>query len=171
MISTKIRVSSFMLSIGSPVFKSMLGPHFKEGHMLASSSTIELPLPEDDAEPLKTICQVTHLRNNEVPSSVAIRMLLDIAALVDKYACAEAMRHAGQHWISQLLSETDSAFMSQLLIAAYHFKLAELFKQINVNLVMRSETKVGEISTVYPPILDKVFGELRSFAQASRTKV
>ena len=98
-------------------------------------------------------------------------MLLDIAALVDKYACAEATRHAGQHWISQLLSETDSAFMSQLLIAAYYFKLAELFKQISVNLVMRSETQIGEISTVYPPILDKVFGELRSFAQASRIKI
>ncbi|KAK0267395.1 hypothetical protein LTR35_016344 [Friedmanniomyces endolithicus] len=59
-----LRVSSHIMSHGSPVFKALLAPKFKEGTTLATSSTVQVPLPEDHPEYMEVLCKIFHLRND-----------------------------------------------------------------------------------------------------------
>lgn len=50
----KMRVSSVILSMASPVSKALLGPHFREGQRLRNgTSPIEILLPDDSSESLQ----------------------------------------------------------------------------------------------------------------------
>lgn len=46
----RLRTSSHVLPLGSSVFVAMLGPHFKEGRALAEKGSVEILLPDDDAQ-------------------------------------------------------------------------------------------------------------------------
>lgn len=102
----KIHVSSHLLSYSSPVFKSMLDPHFKEGMTLATSSSVEIPLPDDDFRAMTTLCRVLHLRTATVESKPDAEHILAISTLVDKYDCAEAVAPIAQCWIGEHLNRS-----------------------------------------------------------------
>lgn len=101
--SNKIRVCSYLLSPGSPVFKSMLDPHFKEGTTLATSSSVEIPLPEDNFEAMTTLCRILHQRYAALESKPDPKNILAISTLVDKYDCAEAVAPIAQCWVGEYL--------------------------------------------------------------------
>jgi hypothetical protein len=50
----RLRVSPVFLVHTSPVFKALLGFHFKEGNALAASSSVEIPMPDDDSAAMKS---------------------------------------------------------------------------------------------------------------------
>ena len=53
-----LQVSSKVLSLASPVFKAMFGPHFAEGQGQASSTKIRrVKLHDDDVEAMKILCK------------------------------------------------------------------------------------------------------------------
>ncbi|KAF5677030.1 hypothetical protein FHETE_1932 [Fusarium heterosporum] len=59
---TRVRIDSAIMRRASPVFRTMLGPKFREGHDLANSGgvPVEIALPEDDAEVFGWISRVLH---------------------------------------------------------------------------------------------------------------
>ena len=53
-----LQVSSKVLSVASPVFKAMFGPHFAEGQGQASSmKPRRIKLHDDDVEAMKVLCK------------------------------------------------------------------------------------------------------------------
>lgn len=61
---TTLRVSAAVLGLGSPVFKAMFKPHFKEGTDLfdqLSGVPLLIKLPEDDPLAMEVICTIMHL--------------------------------------------------------------------------------------------------------------
>jgi hypothetical protein len=53
---SRITASSYVLSAVSPVFKTMLGPNFREGTTLAAFGSVELDLEDDDSQMMTLIC-------------------------------------------------------------------------------------------------------------------
>ena len=89
----RMLVSSYMLSHASPVFKAMLSPKYQEETELnnSSTSTLEVALPDDDPESISLMCHILHTRNNSVPNYLKLSKILDLARVVDKYDCCEAL--------------------------------------------------------------------------------
>lgn len=135
---------SQILTLSSPVFKSMLGPSFKEGHTLAAASTIELSLPEDDPRAMAILCHILHLRNHNVSLYPSAKQVLDVAQLADKYDCTEAAMLSAHCWITGLLDHptTDTKTRCTLLLAAYYFQHSVLLKKIAYQLITRSTMEI-----------------------------
>lgn len=118
----------------------MLGPHFKEGHTLAATSSIELPLPEDDPEAMLTLCRVLHFHNKETVLLFDVNHILGVAVLADKYDCTEAMMPSVACWVYENL-KLDTIHKTErqtLLLAAHYVKSTRLYATIGHELVMKS---------------------------------
>lgn len=83
----------------SAVFKRMLFGEFAEAARVSKESPGRIPLPDDDPEALKLLCEVIHFSRN-VPQTVDIPELLDFAVIVDKYDAADVVRHSSIVWVS-----------------------------------------------------------------------
>ncbi|KAF2209640.1 hypothetical protein CERZMDRAFT_100423 [Cercospora zeae-maydis SCOH1-5] len=138
--STEIIVSSVVLSLASPVFKVMLGPHFKEGATLASGEKLELPLPDDDAQAMLTICQVIHMRAVSCSPPTA-KQLLNIALLADKYDCRLALSYAMGEWIQIARVTFSNQDRLDLFKVAYLMEYPKDFAEFGRLLVLNSPPK------------------------------
>jgi hypothetical protein len=67
--NVRLRIHSQCLRCASKVFGAVFGPHWSEGQGLSKESPREVPLVEDDADALRTICCVIHYRNDNVPQA------------------------------------------------------------------------------------------------------
>ncbi|KAK3661914.1 hypothetical protein LTR22_007288 [Elasticomyces elasticus] len=127
--SLELRVSSVVLSMVSPVFKTMLGPHFAEGQALRRQSA-GLPhvitLPDDDAQLMKVLCLVSHhqARGVQAPSDEASKAMfvIELVALADKYDCMEILKYPAASCMTavdpELLNRT-----TRMMCAEAAFKL------------------------------------------------
>ncbi|EME41938.1 hypothetical protein DOTSEDRAFT_27044 [Dothistroma septosporum NZE10] len=89
----RLRVSSHMLSTASPVFKALLGPHFREGAQSRSStSPVEIPLPDDISELLSYLCNLLHAKHLPAFDALNADKLYELALTVDKYDCSSTLR-------------------------------------------------------------------------------
>ncbi|KAK5726159.1 hypothetical protein LTR17_012974 [Elasticomyces elasticus] len=87
----RIKVSAALLSIASPVFKAMLGPHFLEAQVQRSpENPQDIHLPEDDPEAMETLSKLVHFGTPH-DSSVGPGSLRKVAVLADKYDCTYAI--------------------------------------------------------------------------------
>lgn len=62
----KLLVSSKVLSVASPVFQKLFGPHFAEGSQVSSTRPGSVLLSEDNAEALVALCQILHYQFHKV---------------------------------------------------------------------------------------------------------
>lgn len=141
----KIHVASHILSLGSSVFNSMLAPRFKEGTTLATSSAVEVPLPDDDPQATSTLCQILHLRNEKIPRKPDAAHILEVAKLADKYDCTEAIKPTADTWISQYLDTPNCSTIYTLLVAAYYLQHAQCLQQLSSKLVLNSKEPVNAL--------------------------
>lgn len=159
---TKIRVQSVALTMGSRVFKAMLGPHFLEGCSREFNGmegySKEIVLPDDDVEGMKIVCNVLHHRNNEIPPYLDGERLLEVAVIADKYDCFEALRFVSafwfvswERWASERWTPEDGVFG---MTAAYIFNNEVGFRCITNDLIRRH--KGSFLSLLTPEILDHV---------------
>ncbi|KAM0720445.1 hypothetical protein Q7P37_004581 [Cladosporium fusiforme] len=102
----KLRAHSAFISLGSPVLKVMLGPHFKEGAALRTNSEVVIPLPDDDPDAMKFLLFAMHMRWYDVKGvyADAASAAVDIAITVDKYDCAESMKMKLGGFVSSLIN-------------------------------------------------------------------
>ncbi|KAK5128363.1 hypothetical protein LTR85_003031 [Meristemomyces frigidus] len=142
----ELRVSSRILTLTSPVFKAMLGPHFAEGQALRNA-TKETPktisLPDDNAADMQLLCFVLHPTNINVPEAVSVGHVRAFAELVDKYGCAGAVKYTTSVWLSVLEEERDNLLVLQypeeLLPASYYLDNPRYFSRFTNILARRSE--------------------------------
>ena len=100
----RIRASSKVLSLASPVFAALLSPRFAEGHSLTAEKGLapqEISLPEDNPKAMAWICQVLHFRKR-VTEDVSFLLIREIALLCDKYDISQALGPWSELWMQQL---------------------------------------------------------------------
>ncbi|KAH0555722.1 hypothetical protein GP486_006333 [Trichoglossum hirsutum] len=103
-------VSSPHLRLASPVFRTLLQQHARKG----GPQRTTIPIHNDDPRALLTLLYILHLRMQKVPDSVSLDSLAKMAALVDKYNCAEAIAPFSRMWIDKLKSERPDTFSDAL---------------------------------------------------------
>ena len=97
----RIKVSSSILSLVSPVFKAMFSSPFVEGRASSSENPKEVDLPDDDANAMVWLCHGLHCVDLSTEAKVPIRILEHLALLVDKYDCVGAISAWGHIWLRQ----------------------------------------------------------------------
>lgn len=104
--NTRLQVHSHVLSDASPVFASMMGPHFLEGHKLraANGQPVEIALPDDDAEAITPIFRALH-RHGGLLKEPSLKEMREITKLVDKYLLKEGALLIGDFWTTKYTEE------------------------------------------------------------------
>ena len=121
-----IRASSKVLSLASPVFARMLGPHFAEGQSLLEKGSLEnsavfpteVILPDDDPGAMILFCDTIHFRKHATPD-IAFPILAKMASLSDKYDASLALSSASVVWLSNFTDskEGESCLVKMLWIS------------------------------------------------------
>ena len=135
---TGFQVSSKALSLASPVFKTLFGPNFAEGQFLTNNINARLvELHDDDPETLAIMCTLIH--HGPVPTSpIGIEKLENVAVVVDKYDCVQAMRCWAKLEIMAVRQNTQEP--CRLLWPAYVFEEARFFNNLTKFLVLHLPT-------------------------------
>ena len=136
---TELRVHSLCMRTASKVFDAMFGPHFSEGRPSNGDLPKEIPMPDDNATAMTTICNVIHHRNALLPDVLEPSKLAEIAEAADKYDCVLALKYVMIQWLDhQLLDFKTSAFflnVGSLLMAAYVFDNSGAFRRVTQKLI------------------------------------
>jgi hypothetical protein len=132
----RLRVHSQFLRAASNVFAAMLGPCWKEGQGLFEGR--EVSLMEDDADAMRTICYVIHLRNDDVPESIKPRELLQILIVSDKYNFHLALKYLIKDQLRPR-EEAKRVDMGYLMAAAFLLGNTKLFAAHTLALILDCE--------------------------------
>lgn len=85
-------VSSAVMRIASPVWRTMLDP---QGHFMESQRSLihgEIEFPEDDPDALLCVLRIAHLQFRKVPDTLDYEELVDLAIICDKYDTVAIVR-------------------------------------------------------------------------------
>ena len=165
----KIRVSSTVLKNASPKFDAMLKPQFIEGQQLASNGFLEHSLLEDDGGTMVAICQVIHGSDGPPLKELLPDALVYIAKLADKHDFIEALRSTAESWIEKKNQRSTTLVRCKLLIAAFLFRLSDLFSDISRSILLRASGDIYAPDTfkdleIGPAVLvEEIFCEAISF--------
>ncbi|GIZ45853.1 hypothetical protein CKM354_000900300 [Cercospora kikuchii] len=89
----KMRVYASTLAAISPVFKTLFGPHFREGQQVRDSlNPAEIPLPDDTFPTVLRLCRMAHMSYDDLNTRLSAEELLDLAVTVDKYCCVAPVK-------------------------------------------------------------------------------
>ena len=142
-----IRVSSKVLSLASPVFATMFGPRYLEGHILSKQarfSTPSFPLPEEDPEAMIWFCRALHLQLNANETGMTVGLILKIATLCDKYDASTALSGWSHLWLQNLSNPmardptTPSRHAAKVLYMSYAFNVHRVFWLVTRDIVHHS---------------------------------
>nr|POF13329.1 hypothetical protein CFP56_10476 [Quercus suber] len=136
-----IRCSSHILTMTSPVFKTLLTG--------ARDGEIHLHMVDDDGDALLILCNLLHLRNDALPSRLPADPLYRVAVLADKYQCSTAVGRATMGWFDRLYRQpiaSTSTEINKILQAAYLLDEPMAFVRFSERWVM-----CEPIGTVMPP--------------------
>ncbi|CAK1360128.1 hypothetical protein CB0940_06230 [Cercospora beticola] len=168
----RLRVSSKVLSLASPVFKTMLGPDFKEGKRLSKHGSLNLPLPDDDGEDMTIICNILHFRHSKLPRQLDTIKLQDISVLADKYSCTMALGPIVEHWVEELRKDCSDAVRVILICASFRLHLPLMFGELGREHILRYNGKctlVGDRPE--QEVLQKLFDAMNVEALNARGKI
>ncbi|KAK5714678.1 hypothetical protein LTR17_017133 [Elasticomyces elasticus] len=153
-LASKLRVSSVALKTGSPVFRKMLGPSFKEGQQLASKGFVDIPLKDDDPEAMTMLCRALHLQFVAMPEELKPNSLMVLSVAADKYDCIGSLRFASEVWIKNAMLTVAPVDLVKLLTAAYMFQQPKVFSAVGRNLLLKSEGEVRKSVGEHPIEID-----------------
>lgn len=141
----KLRVSSAVLTVQSPVFAAMLGPHFREGQGQASTQAPkEILLPDDPATAMSDLCNLLHLKTPAALMCPGAWSILKLAKAIDKYGCHEALTLQSQallfRWLDAFPDLIEEDPLCHLAAAAYLLGHGSFFK-IFTNRLMTIDTR------------------------------
>ncbi|OAP54365.1 hypothetical protein AYL99_11466 [Fonsecaea erecta] len=132
----RLRISSKVLSLASPVFNVMLRSGFKEGNVQTTDDSPRvIPLPEDDLEAFKLVCRVIHFQLDHIPQELKIESLEKLALVCDKYQCTVAMRHCAALLLQRLSDTYVASELNRQLLVAFLLDLPTAFSDISWRLM------------------------------------
>ena len=136
---SRVRVSSAIMSYASPVFKAMLNKKFQEGSNLATSSTVEISLPDENPQDMLIICHVLHMHHWVAPIPTSVQQIIQLGRICDKYDCTEAVVASAGQWITERLRLAGDVERGQLLYAACLFDDEPTINRVAVDVIMHSK--------------------------------
>jgi hypothetical protein len=95
-------ISTRILSVASPIFASMFGPHFVEGQRLRVEKFIRIKLEDDNSHAMKTILEAFHHYHNTDLKPLNAKELACLAIHCDKYDCRAVLRPWTYYWFHNL---------------------------------------------------------------------
>ncbi|KAF5872370.1 uncharacterized protein Bfra_005729 [Botrytis fragariae] len=128
----RILVSSKHMSLASPVFKAIIKGESHEDLVLRTTGKLELPLPDDDPPAMRILIDVIHGRMNSVPLKIDLNLFTQIAILVDRYQCREAVRLLPAIWKDELPSKFSEYAWDDIgrwICIAWQFELHDEFRR------------------------------------------
>ncbi|KAK1822421.1 hypothetical protein LTR12_003180 [Friedmanniomyces endolithicus] len=131
------------MSYGSPVFKTLLGPKFMEGTALATSSTVEIPLPEDNPEHMSVLCNIFHMRNDRIVQ-LGLPFLANFVNTCDKYACALAVQPTVEGYMLAALPLAGVPTLKIYLGIAMTLRYTDAVRRIAVRLAYQATKPIME---------------------------
>ncbi|KAK3652961.1 hypothetical protein LTR56_004909 [Elasticomyces elasticus] len=160
----RLRVSSTVLSAGSPVFKAMFSPRFEGQALQTAEPYLEVPLPEDDGEAMEIMCEVLHHRNDRVPKSAdgQEHLIANVAELCDKYDCLEALKPTSRCWLNPIKETENVSGRRHLMTAAYFFHDDEAYRTYGRWLVHEATSGPGGGPSLWSPGFDDDSHPLRA---------
>ncbi|KAF4996175.1 hypothetical protein FGRMN_4667 [Fusarium graminum] len=132
---TRVRVHCVIIRHASPVFYTMLGPNFREGHTLANAggTPVEVALPEDDAEVFGW---------DPIPAT-----LLKICILVDKYDMKESLSLSLCHWLWQAFgADLKLEDVWLVALAGLHLQYEPMFHASTEKLILSAQLPFVELA-------------------------
>lgn len=117
----RVKVSSSVLRLASPVWKSMFNP---SGHFLESTAK-EVSFPDDDPTALLIVLRIAHLRFKEVPDKVSFKELVSVAVICDKYDTVSVVRPFLPRWTSSEMKISPGK--EELIFIAWTFGYKDAF--------------------------------------------
>jgi hypothetical protein len=138
----RIRISSKVMSLASPVFKAMFTSGFKEGltpQATASNPSI-ISLPDDDPTAFICLSRAIHFQGFELPEHVDIAFFEKLASLYDKYQCAAPIASYVQAPLEKLAASASTRGISKILFVAYLLDAPHLFSSASWKMVINQET-------------------------------
>ncbi|KAL4914841.1 hypothetical protein BDW62DRAFT_135919 [Aspergillus aurantiobrunneus] len=145
-----IRVSSKHLTLSSPSLARIFRPsrsdprmtqnHYPMQHARGSSSIASIYM-----------LAILHNRNHLVPRSVSLTTLTDMASLVNRYGCYEAIKGVADNWIDALVDvavpyPTEEWRIIWVMIA-WVFRRNDVFTRFTRDLILES---TGRIASRHP---------------------
>ena len=85
-------VSSAVMRIASPVWRTMFDPQGPFMDTQRSFTQGEMDLPEDDADALLCVLRIAHLQFRRIPETLDYALLLKVAIICDKYDTVAVVR-------------------------------------------------------------------------------
>ncbi|KAF8544183.1 hypothetical protein BDD12DRAFT_817001 [Trichophaea hybrida] len=144
-IALQYQVSSQVLWIASPVFRSMFGPdsRFKEAVDLRRAHVIGFPPAvislDDDSTALEFIFNVLHLQHDRIPDKIDFKLMVQVAAICEKYELHKALQPtADRHFKPQKDLSTPHGHEDWLLIS-YCFGFEDIFTSVSKELILRGK--------------------------------
>ena len=119
----RIRASSKVLSLASPVLAAMFSPHrFSEGAALSTSNPPVIPLPEDEPETVTMFCHLVHFKEyqGERPSP-SFDQLVNMALFCDKYDAGLALNPWSELWLLRQSDSKIDGYYGNMVALAYAF--------------------------------------------------
>ena len=142
----RIRVSSKVLALVSPVFTAMLQSGFKESVGAGiTPATPTIPLPEDDSQAFTLLARVIHHQLDHVPLELDIISLEKLACLCDKYGCTIAMVFCGTLWLERCTRVAQGVELNRLLLVSYLLDLPDLFSDISWKILQAQKGPVDSL--------------------------
>jgi hypothetical protein len=127
-------VSAKHLTLVSPVFKEMI-----------EQSPKLIELPDDDLEAFRIVLNIIHGRVRQVPLDVNLKMLRNIAIIVEKYQMVEVAELYVQIWVKDLnLPSEDNLEMDIVdwIGICWIFKLSSKFEEITRLAVWETSCRI-----------------------------
>lgn len=109
---TRLKVSRANMRLASPVWAAMVAGNFAE------ASTNELKLPADDPQALCLILLVSHFRISQIPPTIPLETLGEVAKICDKYDV--------MHWATGYLRKWAVASFPQICEPDYFWDNTKL---------------------------------------------
>ncbi|CAK1360673.1 unnamed protein product [Cercospora beticola] len=137
-----LRVSSRALSV-SPVFKSMLGPHFREGQQPRSTAgPVPILLPEDNYDGTRVMCQMLHLLKVESDEEHGSNCIYDYraaAVTMKKYQVLDIFHYhlvgVLYEWLYDYPEEDAIDVVIEAVVLAYLLDCNEAFEKATAQLI------------------------------------
>ncbi|KAK5695121.1 hypothetical protein LTR17_024594 [Elasticomyces elasticus] len=149
----RLRVSAIILSLVSPVFKTMLGPNFLEGHASRTAEDPrEIQLPDDSADGVTLLAQFIHClptapSQTESLANIA-KMLTGLGVVADKYDCILAVSMACESIMHRYLARDTLHAYARLAAAAYSLDMESAFAFFTRRLVLDTTASFTEVTDI-----------------------
>ncbi|KAK4965019.1 hypothetical protein LTR42_012437 [Elasticomyces elasticus] len=165
------RVSSYVLRLASSVFQALLGPRFREGNELATSATVEIPLPEDKPEDMEILCSILHMRHDQAASVLGTKTIMGFAMLCDKYGCAKAVQPSVELWVRDHLEAAKSYDLTNYLRAVSLLGYQDSARRVGANLIKEAAGSIVSLVAPDNPRLMSLCAALEDLRTGYRQKL